>query len=256
MKKTLKRCAALLSAILLVSSCNSSAPTVVDNPVEEQPVTMECYAEAYASLVSNLMTSLQSNQGAISTFEDIDKISVSVYTELPQIERYNLERFELTGSSLLRSYEDIDSLADDNKLCEVLEEALLMTEPHLYSLDSEELYGAENLFRLSESYQALSKDQQRVVETIFLLLDEVRLPVVLALEGSGSSADLRSSPGDRMIMSESVKNMSQCQISAAAKITINAALSALTFLSPLKIFSGTSAARAARATHEYATCNG
>ena len=103
---------------------------------------MECYAEAYASLVSNLMTSLQSNQGAISTFEDIDKISVSVYTELPQIERYNLERFELTGSSLLRSYEDIDSLADDNNLCEVLEEALLMTEPHLYSLDSEELYGA------------------------------------------------------------------------------------------------------------------
>ena len=59
-----------------------------------------------------------------------------------------------------------------------------------------------------------------------------------------------------MIMSESVKNMSQCQISAAAKITINAALSALSFLSPFKIFSGTSALRAARATHEYVTCNG
>lgn len=255
MKKTLKRCAALLSAILLVSSCNSSAPTVVDNPVEEQPVTMECYAEAYASLVSNLMTSMQSNQTRISTFDDIDQISVSVYTQLPQDERYNLERFELLRSSLLRSCEDIESLADDSDLCKVLEDALSMIEPLLYSLDGEELYAFENAFRLRESYQALSKNQQSVVETIFLLLDEVRLPVALALETSGTSADLRSSPGDRMIMSEAVSNMSPCQIGAAAKITINAALSALSFLSPFNAFSATSASRAARAAHEYATCN-
>lgn len=254
MKKTSKRCAALLSAILLVSSCNSSAPTVVDNPVEEQPVTMECYAEAYASLVSNLKISLQSDADEISTFEDIERIFDSVYTTLPQRDKYRIEHFEFSGSAALRS-EDLSTSAEVDDLYQVLEDALLMITPYLFTERPEELLEVIESYKEQTCYTSLTEKERSVVDEALLMLDTIRPLVLSKLSSDDHKVQTRMSPGDRMIWSESAKSMSDCQRKAASVITAESALLALAFSrgNPFGIMHASK--RIAEATNDYLTCH-
>lgn len=254
MKKTSKRCAALLSAILLVSSCNSSAPTVVDNPVEEQPVTMECYAEAYASLVSNLKTTLQSDADEISTFEDIERIFDSVYTTLPQRDKYCIEHFEFSGSVPLRS-EELSASADVHDLSQVLEDALLMITPYLFTERPEDLLEVIDSYKEQTCYTSLSEKERSVVDEALLMLDAIRPLLLSKLSSDDNKVKTRMSPGDRMIWSEAASSMKDCQRAAASVISAESAHLALAFSTGNALGVMHAGKRIAEATHDYLTCH-
>jgi len=254
MKKNSKRCAALLSAILFVSSCNSSAPTVVDNPVEEQPVTMECYDEAYASLVSNLKTTLQSDADEISTFEDIERIFDSVYTTLPLRDKYCIEHFEFSASAALRS-DDLSSSAEVQNLYQVLEDALLMVTPYLFTERPEDLLEVIESYKEQTYYTSLTEKQRSVVDEAFLMLDAIRPLVLSKLSSDDNKVQTRMSPGDRMIWSEAASSMSPCQRKAASVISAESAYFALAVSTGNVLGATHAAGRIATATHDYLTCH-
>lgn len=254
MKKTSKRCAALLSAILLVSSCNSSTPTVVDNPMEEQPVTMECYAEAYASLVSNLKISLQSDADEISSFEDIERIFDSVYTTLPQRDKYRIEHFEFSGSAALRS-EDLTTSAEVDDLYQVLEDALLMITPYLFTERPEELLEVIESYKEQTCYTSLTEKERSVVDEALLMLDTIRPLVLSKLSSDDHKVQTRMSPGDRMIWSEAASSMKDCQRQAASVISAESAHLALALSTGNVLGAAHATGRIARATHDYLTCH-
>lgn len=148
----------------------------------------------------------------ISSSEDLDSLADEVYKGLPEDTKEALSRSPFQGVPYLRSAVGLESTKD-------VTDALLYVAPFIYSENDDDLLTSMEEYRQSAEYTALEVGANRIVDESFKLCLQLReelLPVFLS-----SYSSTRMSPGDRMVWSEAVSQMRDCQKKASIKIIIH-----------------------------------